>query len=471
MTKLAPNPSRLFPPDPTTRAIAQRLFAEVEGSPIYSPHGHVDPACLLENEPFEDPAALLITPDHYVTRLLHGAGISLADLGIASTSNPASRADPRETWRALSENWRIFLGTPVRYWMENELSDLFGLTEQPDANNSDDIYDHIDAALRTAEFRPRALFEKFNIAVLATTDDPVDDLGAHRALRDDPTFAGRVLPTFRPDRYLDPATPGWDRSLARLHEASGSDTGSYLGLLGALRIRRQFFKDNGATATDSGCLDAGAGPLTDHAAQALHARALRGELSEAEATRYRRNMLYQMAAMSAEDGLVMQLHPGVLRNHHRPTWESFGPDTGHDLPTSTSYAEPLRPLLESFGTDPNFRMVLFTVDETAFSREIAPLAGFYPSVYVGAPWWFLDTPAAIARFRAAVTDTVGFYKTSGFVDDTRAFCSIPARHDMSRRADAAFLATLVASHQVSEDDALAIARDLVREIPVTAFRL
>jgi glucuronate isomerase len=471
MTALTLNPDRLLPADPATRDIARGLLAEVADAPIYSPHGHVDPGWLADNKPFSDPATLLITPDHYVTRMLHAAGVPLADLGISPADGNTPPQDPREIWRRFSAKWHLFLGTPVRYWMEHELSELFGISEQPEADNADDIYDHIHTSLQRDEFRPRELFTKFNIAVLATTDDPADDLSTHQVLRDDPSFTGRVLPTFRPDRYLDPAAHGWSAAMDRLHQVSGIDTSSYQGLLSALRARRQYFKDHGATATDSGCPDAGSEPLSDADAQSLHLKALRGQITAGEAAAYRRNMLYQMAAMSAEDGLVMQLHPGILRNHHRPTWKSFGPDTGHDLPTRTSFVEPLRPLLESFGTNPNFRMVLFTVDETTFSREIAPLAGFYPSVYVGAPWWFLDTPAAIARYRSAVTDSAGFYKTSGFVDDTRAFCSIPARHDMARRADAAYLAALVTSHQMTEADAHTIARDLVARIPEEAFRL
>lgn len=471
MTALAINPDRLLPADPATRTIARGLLEEVAGAPIYSPHGHVDPGWLADNKPFDDPATLLIKPDHYVTRLLHAAGVPLTKLGIPSAHDTTPPADPREIWRTFSEKWHLFLGTPVRYWLEHELNELFGVTEQPDAHNADEIFDQIQAALQTDAFRPRELFSKFNIAVLATTDDPADDLSVHSMLRDDPSFVGRVLPTFRPDRYLDPAAKGWKENLERLHGVSGVDTSNYAGLLESLRARRQYFKAHGATATDSGCPDAGSEPLSATDAETLHTKGLRGQISSEEAAAYRRNMLYQMAAMSAEDGLVMQLHPGIFRNHHRPTGATFGPDTGHDLPVRTSFVEQLRPMLESFGTHPNFRMVLFTVDETAFSREIAPLAGFYPSVYVGAPWWFLDTPSAITRFRSAVTDSAGFYKTSGFVDDTRAFCSIPARHDMARRADAAYLASLVTTHQITENDALRVARDLVGRIPTEAFRL
>jgi glucuronate isomerase len=470
MTALAPHPDRLFPADPAERDLARRLHATVADAPIYSPHGHVPAAMLADDRPFPDPAALLITPDHYVTRMLHAVGVPLDALGLARDGVP-SPASGRAIWRTLCEHWDAFLGTPVRFWFESEFSDVFGLTEQPSAANADALYDQLEATLAAPEFRPRALFDRFRIAVLATTDDPADDLEAHARLAADPSFSGRVIPTFRADRYMHPDEPGWADRLQTLAERADVDTSSYTGLLEALRARRAAFAAAGGTATDTGVIDAGSEPLDDAEASRIHRAALDGSLTPAEAVAYRRNMLYRLAEMAASDGLVMQLHPGVHRNHHRPTFEAYGPDTGHDLPAVGSFTEPLTPILRDFGTNPTFRLVLFTVDETTFSREIAPLAGFYPSVYAGAPWWFLDTPAAILRYRRAITDSAGFTKTSGFIDDTRAFCSIPARHDMSRRVDASFLASLVVTHQLGEEDAFAIARRLVDDIPRATFRL
>lgn len=461
------DPDRLFPADSAVRELARELYAPVADAPIFSPHGHVEASLLLADEPFGDPAELLITPDHYVLRLLHAAGIGLADLGKGSGAQP----DGREIWRTLCRNWRLFAGTPVRFWLESQLVEIFGVTTRPNEESADLLYDQISEQLGTPEFRPRTLFDRFKIKVLATTDDPADDLAAHRALAEDPTFTGWVLPTFRADGYLDPSVPGWADRLRRLGDSTGTATDSYAGLINALRARRQYFVDHGCTATDTSPFDAWGEPLADAEAERIHALGLSGTASAADAVAYRRNLFYQLAAMSADDGLVMQLHPGVHRNHHAPSLADFGPDAGHDLPAVGGYTEPLRRILNDFGTNPNFRMVLFTIDETTFSREIAPLAGFYPSVYAGAPWWFLDTPAAIARYRAAVTDSTGFYKTSGFIDDTRAFLSIPARHDMSRRADATFLAGLVATHQLGLDEAHAIAQDLVAKIPIDVFRL
>jgi glucuronate isomerase len=470
MTALAPHPDRLLPADPGVRELARRLYSAVATAPILSPHGHVDARLLADDEPFPDPAALLITPDHYVTRMLHAVGVPLDQLGVSRHGIP-SPVSGRAVWRTLCEHWDAFLGTPVRFWFESEFSEVFGLTEQPSAQNADALYDQLAETLGRPEFRPRALFARFGIEVLATTDDPADDLEAHARLAADPSFRGRVLPTFRADRYMHPDEPGWADRLERLAARADVDTRSHAGLLQALRARRRAFAEAGGTATDTGVRDAGSEPLAPAEAERIHRAALAGSLTAPEAVAYRRDLLYRLAEMSASDGLVMQLHPGVIRNHHRPTFDAYGPDTGHDLPAVGAFTEPLTPILRDFGTHPAFRLVLFTVDETVFSREIAPLAGFYPSVYAGAPWWFLDTPSAIRRYREAVTDSAGFTKTSGFIDDTRAFCSIPARHDMSRRVDAGYLASLVATHQLSEEDALAVARRFVDDIPRATFRL
>ncbi|WP_164234827.1 glucuronate isomerase [Microbacterium hydrocarbonoxydans] len=462
------HPDRLFPSDPITRDIARELYLTVADAPICSPHGHVPAALLADDEPFASPTDLLITGDHYVTRVLHGAGVPLGTVQ-APAGEPA--VDPRAAWRVLAAHWHLFRATPVQYWLEYQLSEVFGVSERLSAETADALYDEIAERLAEDDFRPRALFERFGVDVLATTDDPADDLAAHRALAEDPSFHGRVLPTFRADRIMDPATPGWIPALDRLAAASGIPCGTHSGLLEALRARRAYFRGLGGTATDTGVADAWAVPLAAAEAERIHAAGLRGRATAAEGVAYRRDILYRLIEMSAEDGMVMQLHPGVHRNHHAPTLARHGADTGHDLPLPTTFTEPLRRALNDFGTGTALRLVLFTVDETAFSRELAPLAGFYPSVYVGAPWWFLDTPDAMERYRRAITDSAGFAKTSGFIDDTRAFCSIPARHDMARRADASYLASLVATHRLTEADAADIALDLVQRIPYDTFRI
>ena len=463
------HPDRLLPPEPGVRSIARRLYAAVRELPIVSPHGHVDPRLLAGNEPFADPASLLVTPDHYVTRLLHASGVPLDALGVSR--GPLSEAEARQVWRLLCGHWDAYRGTPVRFWLESELAEIFEVSVRPSLETADAIYDQVADRLPKDDYRPRALHDRFRIQVLATTDDPADDLSAHAMLAADPTFTGRVVPTFRPDRYLEPAQPGWGDAVARLGEAADLDTGDYAGFVAALEARRRYFIEHGAVSADHSHLDVRTDPLEPADASRIYRAALAREASEAESVALRRHLLLEMARMSCDDGLVMALHPGVRRGHHGPTTAAFGPDIGSDIPIRAEFTDALRPLLERYGTHPDLHLVVFTVDETAFSRELAPLAGFYPAVYVGVPWWFLDAPDAIRRFRAAVTETAGFSRISGFVDDTRAFCSIPARHDMSRRIDAGWLAQLVAEHRLDEDEATETALDLVTGRPRAVFKL
>ena len=473
MTNAAPalrlHPDRLLPPEPGVRAIARRLYEAVRDLPILSPHGHVDPRLLLHDEPFADPASLLVTPDHYVTRLLHASGVPLDALGVGR--GQLAEAEAREVWRLLCSHWDVYRGTPVRYWLEAELAEIFEVSVRPSAQTADAIYDQVADRLAKDGYRPRALYDRFRIQVLATTDDPCDDLSAHAALAADPTWSGRVIPTFRPDRYLEPGQPGWRDAVTRLAEVADLETGDYAGFVRALEARRHYFVAHGAVSADHSHVDVRTDPLEPAEAAGIFRAALASEATEAAAVALRRHLLLEMARMSCDDGLVMTLHPGVRRGHHGPTAAAFGPDTGHDIPIRVEFTDALRPLLERYGTHPNLHLVLFTLDETVFSRELAPLAGFYPTVYVGVPWWFLDAPDATRRFRAAVTETAGFSRTSGFVDDTRAYCSIPARHDMSRRIDAGWLAQLVAEHRLDEDEATETALDLVTGRPREVFKL
>ena len=463
------HPDRLLPADPGTRAIARELYESVRELPIISPHGHVPPEWLAQDTPFTDPTSLLLSPDHYIFRMLHAAGVPLAELGVGGAS--LDEAGARRAWAHLCRHWHLFLGTPVRYWLEEELVGIFGVTEPLSEQTAQASYDRIAEVIADPGFRPRALMDRFGISVLATTDDPCDDLSHHATLAADDSFAPRVLPTFRPDKYLEPGRADFADLVARLGEVSGQDTGSYAGYLAALEDRRRYFAAHGAVSSDHSHADVVTLTLAESEASRIYSAALAGSATEEESTALRRHLLGEMARMATEDGLVMTLHPGSYRNHHQPTLEAHGPDTGHDIPIQMEFTRGLRDLLGRFGTADNFQLVLFTLDETVFSREIAPLAGFYPSVYAGAPWWFLDAPEAIRRYREAVTDTIGFYRTSGFIDDTRAFCSIPARHDMSRRMDSAYLARLVAEHRLGQEDAHTIARDLVTTVPTRAFRL
>ena len=468
-SELGLHPDRLLPSEPGLRTTARQLYESVKDLPIISPHGHVPAQWLAKDIPFTDPTSLLITPDHYVNRMLHAHGVELSELGVAQPT--LSESQSRDAFRLLCSYWSAYRGTPVRLWLDTQLGEVFDVKVQPSADTADQIYDQIATCIASPEFKPRALYEKFGIELLATTDDPCDDLAHHQFLRDDPTWHGRVIPTFRPDKYLEAAQPTWNADVDRLAEVSGIDTGTYEGLVAALENRRRYFKDHGAVSSDHSHFDARTDTLELSVAERIYAAARKGEVSESEATALRRHLVSEMARMACDDGLVMTLHPGVRRNHHLPTFEKYGADVGTDIPVQMEFTEALRPMLNRYGTHPNFQLVIFTIDETVFSREIAPLAGFYPSVFAGVPWWFLDAPEAIRRYRGAITESAGFAKTSGFIDDTRAFCSIPARHDMSRRLDAGFVAQLVGEHRLGEAEAIEVMHDLVVSNPRRAFKL
>lgn len=468
-SRLSLHPDRLLPVDPGTRDVARRIYAEVAGLPIVSPHGHVPPAWLAQDTPFADPTSMLITPDHYITRVLHASGVELSRLGVGR--GQLSAEESREAFRLFCRHWPVYRGTPMRLWFETQLVDVFGVHLVPSEETADDIYDAIATWISQDSSRPRALMESFDIEFLATTDDPCDDLAHHRTLAQDPSFVRTVVPTFRPDRYLEPAAPGWVEDVDRLAAVSGEDTGSYAGWVAAMENRRAYFKRHGAVSTDHSHRDLGTEPLETGEAERLYALARRGQISGPDGDRLRRHMVTEMVRMATEDGLTMTLHPAVYRNHHTPTFEAYGADVGGDIPLAVEVTRALQPALSRFGTHPGLTLVVFTIDETVYSRELAPLAGFYPSLRIGVPWWFIDAPDAITRFRAAVTESTGFTRTSGFIDDTRAFLSIPARHDMARRLDSGFLARLVREHRLTEDEAVETARYLVRDQPRSVFGL
>jgi glucuronate isomerase len=427
-------------------------------------HGHVDARLLADDEPFADPASMLITPDHYVTRMVHSVGVPLEALGIGVSAEP----EPRAIWRTFCEHWHLFRGTPSRYWLAHELVEVFGVHVAPSAATADALFDEISARLAEPAFRPRALFQRFGIELLATTDSPVAQLVDHRRLHQR-GYAGRVIPTFRPDPllYLDHA--GWLAEVDELGKLTDVDVGTYRGFLEALARRRSDFVAAGALATDHGHRTADTTPLGLAEAERIYAARVAGTVSAGDADAFAAHMLFEMARMSIEDGLVMQLHPGVLRDHHDGVRARYGTDRGFDIPVPVDFVRGLRPMLDAFGRDPRLRLVVFTVDETTYSRELAPLAGVYPALKLGAPWWFLDSPEGMLRFRRAVTETAGFYNTTGFVDDTRAFASIPARHDLARRIDAAHLAGLVAEGYLDLAEAVETAVDLAYHLPRAAY--
>jgi glucuronate isomerase len=461
---------RLFPADPATRAIARRLHAAVRDLPIVSPHGHTEARWFAQNQLFADPAQLFVTPDHYVFRMLYSQGVALEALGVPRVDGGPIETDPRQVWRLFAGHYHLFAGTPTRLWLDHAFESLFGLEERLSADNADAHYDIIAEALKSPEFRPRALFEKFNIEVLATTESPLDDLAWHRMIRDS-GWSGRVITTYRPDAVVDPHFPGFAGNVARLGALTGEDAASWSGYLAAHRKRRAFFRRAGATATDHGHPSAATADLAPGAAQALFARVLAGDAAAADAELFRAQMLTEMAQMSLDDGLVMQIHPGSFRNHNPGVHARFGRDKGADIPMPTDYVRALKPLLDRFGNERDLTIILFTLDETAYSRELAPLAGHYPALRLGPPWWFFDSVAGMRRFRDLTTETAGFFNTVGFNDDTRAFCSIPARHDVARRVDCAVLAELIATHQIDEAEGHGLARDLAYRLAKSAYRL
>jgi len=458
--------NRLFPAESTARGVAAKLYETVRDLPIISPHGHTDPAWFAENQPFPNPAALFIQPDHYIFRMLYSQGISMEFLGVPQVDGK-QHADPREVWRIFARNYYLFRGTPTRLWIDYAFAENFGLKDRLSAENADEYYEVIDKALRTKEFLPRALFDRFNIEVLATTDAAVDSLKYHQKIKAS-GWTGRVLPTFRPDAVVDAEYSGFQENLKKLGEVSGEDVSNYKGYLAALRKRRAF---NGATATDHGHLTALTADLSSLEASALYERIYTGKMCAGDVELFQAQMLTEMAGMSVEDGLVMQLHPGSVRNHNQKVYEKFGRDKGADIPSPTEYVRALRPLLGKYGNEPNFTFILFTLDESTFSRELAPLAGHYPCLRLGPPWWFHDSPEGMMRFRETATETAGFYNTVGFNDDTRAFLSIPARHDVARRIDCAFLGRLVAEHRLDEDEAFELVKDLTVNLVRKAYRL
>lgn len=470
-TELTLFPDRLLPADPTVRGVARELLAEVEDAPIVSPHGHVPPQWLAQDASFKDPTDLFITPDHYTNRLLHSLlGTDLAELGVP-VGSPITPEQSRQAFRILCSAWDRLAGTPVRSWLTEELVSVFGVTVRPSAQTADEIYDQVSEALCRPEFSVRSLYRRFGISVLATTDDPCSDLADHRALAADPTWQGRVVPTFRPDAYLEPGRPGFKELTERLGQAADQDVSTYAGHVEAMRRRRAFFKECGAVSSDHSHRDAGTARLSDAEAETLYARALAGRIDQADADRLRRHMVNDQARLAVEDGLVMTLHPYVYRNHDTATFGRYGADVGGDIPMRAEFTAALQPLLEAYGNAEGFHLIPFTMDETVYSRELAPLAGWYKAVYVGVPWWFIDEPDAIVRFREATTGFATFYKTSGFIDDTRAFCSIPARHNIARRCDSAYLARLVVEGRIEMEDAVRISHDLVDTIPREAFKL
>jgi glucuronate isomerase len=464
------NPNRFFPADPIQRQIAGELFSSVSSLPIVSPHGHTDPSWFSDDAPFEDAVSLLLWPDHYLLRMLMSQGLALESFGVRPNDDAPVETDRHTAWRRFAENYYLFRGTPSRLWLDHVFANVFSLDVRLDRETADHYFDVIAEKLAQPQFRPRALFKQFNIEVLATTEGAVEPLNHHAAIAAS-GWKGRVITTFRPDEVTDPNHERFATDLMKLGEMTGEDVASWTGYLAALANRRAFFRAHGATATDHGHASARTADLSTVEASTLFERILLGREEKNDAELFRAQMLTEMARMSCDDGMVMQLHPGSWRNHNSSVFRRFGRNMGGDIPMATDFVGALKPLLDKFGNRKDFTLVMFTLDESAYARELAPLAGHYPSLKLGPAWWFHDSPEGMLRFRRQTTETAGFYNTVGFNDDTRGFLSIPARHDLARRMDCAYLAELVATHRLEMDEAVEVAVDLTYRLAKQTYKL
>lgn len=464
------HPDRFFDANPSVRSIARELYQQVKDLPIVSPHGHTEPSWFSENAAFPDPTALILIPDHYIFRMLYSQGIPLEKLGIPTRDNTAVETDHRKIWQIFADHFYLFAGTPTGIWLAHEFAEVFGVTETFNSDSAQRIYDHIAEKLTLPEFRPRAMFERFNIEVLSTTDPAESHLPHHQKIRES-GWKGRILPCFRPDGVTDLNRKDWAENMEKLSEVTGLSIHNYQNFIHALEKQRAFFKEMGATATDHGVESPFTEALSPTVAEKIFQRARSGKADANDARKFTAHILMEMARMSIEDGLVMQIHPGSLRNHNTTVFERFGADKGADIPLKMEFTRNLQPLLNKYGNHPNFRLILFTLDESTYTRELAPLAGHYPALRLGPPWWFHDSIEGMMRFRQQVTETAGFYNTAGFNDDTRAFPSIPARHDVARRMDCNYLAVLVARHIMDMPTAKEICNALTYKLVKEAYRL
>jgi len=470
MKKIHLNEDRFFEPDPQTRSIARELYNQIKNMPIISPHGHVDPKILSDNRNFSNPAELLIIPDHYIFRMLYSQGIKLENLGIPTIDGHHVEQNPRKIWKIFCDNYYLFSGTPTKMWLSYVFKEVFNITVHPDEHNAMQLYDHIQQLLSEERFKPQSIFDRFNIETLCTTESADDPLIYHKKIKES-NWAGNVITAFRPDSVMNIDASDWKNEIKKLSKASGIDINSYKSFIAALEDRRLFFKEIGATSTDQGVETPYTGRISDNEANQLFQRALKGKSNKADQTIFIGHMLMEMARMSLEDGLVMQIHAGSRRNHNEFIFKKFGPDKGADIPLKTEYTNNLHSLLNEFGNSTDFSLIVFTLDESAYSRELAPLSGHYPSMKLGPPWWFHDSIEGMKRFRKKATETAGIYNTVGFNDDTRVFLSIPARHDLCRRIDSNFLAEQVARHIIDIDEATKISMDLAYNLVKKSYKI
>ena len=464
---------RYFDTDPQQKKAAIRIYETIKDLPIVSPHGHVDPQLFTTNsQGFGTPTDLLIIPDHYVFRQFYSQGLKMEDFGIPYADHSANgiEQNPRKIWQLFCDNYSLLRGTASYAWLAYEFKFIFDINEIPDSTNAQNIYDELQEKLNAPEYQPRSLFKRMNIEVLSTTDAAADSLSYHKEIRES-GWDGRIIPAFRPDAAININAPLFLQEIEKLSKISGIEIKDYKSYILALEHQRRFFKSMGAVSTDQGVFSPHTEELSEEKLNQIFSKALKGQATKEDADAFCAHMLMEMARMSCEDGLTMQLHPGVLRNHNQLVYQKFGPDKGDDIPVQTEFTKNLQPLLCKYGNHPNFRLCLFTIDETTYSRELAPLAGHYPAIRLGPPWWFNDTWNGMTRFLDSITETSGFCNLSGFVDDTRAFPSIPARHDIYRRVISNWLAKMTIRSFITIDDAIEIAYSMVYTQPKAVYHL
>jgi glucuronate isomerase len=464
------NDDRYLGANTEERKVAGELYEIVKDLPLICPHGHVDPKIFAENKPFPDPAELLIIPDHYVFRMLYSQGIDLEALGVPRSDRGKTEKDHRKIWQIFADHYYLFRGTPTGMWLRHEFHDVFGIKQRLNSKSAMDIYDQIEAALQKSENYPRAMFDRFNIEVLSTTDSPTDTLIHHKKIQES-DWDGKIIPAYRPDNVTNLLFPDWKSQINRLSVISGIECNNYQNFIKALENQRAFFKSMGCTSTDHGVNSPYTIELSSGAAEKLFQKALNNKATTDDAIIFTGHMLMEMARMAVDDGMTMQIHPGSYRNYNPVVFEKFGADKGCDIPVTTDYVNNLKPMLDKFGNEKNLTLILFTLDESTYSRELAPLAGHYPALRLGPSWWFHDSREGMLRFRRHVTETAGFYNTVGFIDDTRAFPSIPVRHDLARRIDCRYLAELVLDGVLDMDEAKEIIVDLSYNLAKKNFKL
>lgn len=451
--------------------IAQDLFESVGELPLICPHGHVPPQLFsTENEKFDNPAELFITSDHYVLRMLLSQGVRCQDLGIQGVSDESYISAPEQIWQIFCDHYHLFDGTPTGLWIENILAMVFGIMKKPDSENAIELYQQMAQSLRSASFNLRKLFQKFNIEVLCTTDDVTDSLNVHQEISQ-AGWQGRILPTLRMDRVVDIQHPTWPDHIQALSSFTHQEIVDYRSFIWAIEKRRTDYQALGCKASDLSLKTPYTCQLSNQKSEEFFQLGLKKQITDDEALQFKGQLILELARMSAEDGMVMQLRAGIYRNHSPGIFQELGPDMGFDIPVKVEWTQNLKPLLDAYGMDTNLCLILFTLDESNYARELAPIAGAYPAIKLGPPWWFNDSPQGIRRYFDSVMETAGFENTVGFNDDARNFLSIPARHDLWRRISALWLADLVQNGQLSGSDARKRMADLAYGLAKSGYRL